>query len=543
MAMFGSSRQVASQNLPVPPSRRPSLADILTLAGGAFKDYSNPEGDNLNQANQMVERRRSMFAAQAQKAQQEATQKALDDALLNSGQPNLAVTQGQVPPLLSANGPTKAAPTLRDILPQILAARRAGVDTSGYSEILKGLNPGPTKLAPNEVILDPVTNKPIYSNRDPTEADYTLAPGGIRFGPGGVPIASAPFAPQIITASPESNVFQVDKNGTPAVAPDIGAVDGVIGSLGGRVTSATRSPAHNAEVGGVPNSYHLTGQARDVVPPQGVALAAFADNLKRSLPGYDVLNEGDHVHVEPGPRSGGGMRQLQAGKPKQDVRTLSPQEVAAAGFLPGTIVQQKPDGSYNTVQSPNNQASPRKAEADLRKEFNQRGEVKEYKAVEGAYNQIRSITSKPPSAAGDMSMVFSFMKMLDPGSVVREGEFASAQNAAGIPDRVRNAYNKALSGQLLNPKQRLDFLDQAKTVYGAQKGRFDGIAGEYRGYASDYGVDPNRVVSAPAPPPPSSTEKPAPARKNLAPPKVGEVKNGYRFKGGNPADPKSWAKI
>jgi hypothetical protein len=95
-----------------------------------------------------------------------------------------------------------------------------------------------------------------------------------------------------------------------------------------------------------------------------------------------------------------------------------------------------------------------------------------------------------------MSMVFSFMKMLDPGSVVREGEFANAQNAAGIPDRVVNAYNKALSGQLLNPKQRQDFSGQANTLYQAQKDRFDGIAQEYRGYASDYGVDPERVVSA-----------------------------------------------
>ncbi|EJL36569.1 hypothetical protein PMI01_00944 [Caulobacter sp. AP07] len=72
--------------------------------------------------------------------------------------------------------------------------------------------------------------------------------------------------------------------------------------------------------------------------------------------------------------------------------------------------------------------------------------------------------------------------------------------------RVVNAYNKALSGQILNPKQRGDFTAQANTLYGAQKGRFDGIAQEYRGYASDYGVDPERVVTAAkaasAPPPP-----------------------------------------
>jgi hypothetical protein len=36
------------------------------------------------------------------------------------------------------------------------------------------------------------------------------------------------------------------------------------------------------------------------------------------------------------------------------------------------------------------------------------------------------------------------MKMLDPTSVVREGEFATAQNAASIPIKIVNMYNKAL---------------------------------------------------------------------------------------------------
>ena len=53
-----------------------------------------------------------------------------------------------------------------------------------------------------------------------------------------------------------------------------------------------------------------------------------------------------------------------------------------------------------------------------------------------------------------ISLIFGFMKMLDPGSVVREGEFATAQNAASIPDRIRNAYNRALEGTRLNPQQR-----------------------------------------------------------------------------------------
>lgn len=310
--------------------------------------------------------------------------------------------------------------------------------------------------------------------------------------------------------------------------PDLSMVDGLLEQTGGQVTSRTRTAERNAQVGGAANSYHLTGQARDAVPPQGMNTAQYAATLRQNLPGWDVIDEGDHVHIEPGPGMGArnapapyqvasmgetppaprpaqpqadGSPRLLVQRPKSQpqVRTLSPSEVAAAGFLPGTIVQQKPDGSFNTVQSPNNQASPRKAEADLRKEFNLRPEVKEYRDVSTSYNTIKGLFSKAPSAASDIAGIFSYMKMLDPGSVVREGEFATAQNAAGIPDQVRNLYNKSLNGQRLNPKQRQDFLAQAQSIFTTRSARFNELSDEYRSYASDYGVEPDRVVTAPKP--------------------------------------------
>ena len=71
------------------------------------------------------------------------------------------------------------------------------------------------------------------------------------------------------------------------------------GIEGERVTSTLRSPSKNASVKGVKNSFHLTGQARDSVPPPGVSMAAYAAQLRRLNPGLDVINEGDHIHMEP----------------------------------------------------------------------------------------------------------------------------------------------------------------------------------------------------------------------------------------------------
>lgn len=77
------------------------------------------------------------------------------------------------------------------------------------------------------------------------------------------------------------------------------------GIAGERITSTFRSPSHNAKVGGVSNSYHTRkgadgrAMARDSVPPPGMSMADYAAKLRRQNPNYDVINEGDHVHIEP----------------------------------------------------------------------------------------------------------------------------------------------------------------------------------------------------------------------------------------------------
>lgn len=69
---------------------------------------------------------------------------------------------------------------------------------------------------------------------------------------------------------------------------------------GARHTSGYRDPAHNSEVGGVPNSYHTRngGQATDFIPPKGANIGKFkADLIARGFPVAELLDEGDHWHL------------------------------------------------------------------------------------------------------------------------------------------------------------------------------------------------------------------------------------------------------
>jgi len=90
-------------------------------------------------------------------------------------------------------------------------------------------------------------------------------------------------------------------------------------------------------------------------------------------------------------------------------------------------------------------ASERGLIGDYRKEFLGDAQVKDFKNVANATRQIVTLAQGDNTAMGDIGLIFSYMKALDPGSVVREGEQASAQNAAGVPEQIRNAYNRLAS--------------------------------------------------------------------------------------------------
>ncbi|MCA1653611.1 MAG: D-Ala-D-Ala carboxypeptidase family metallohydrolase [Sphingomicrobium sp.] len=71
-----------------------------------------------------------------------------------------------------------------------------------------------------------------------------------------------------------------------------------LGARFGAVTSTFRTVAHNRAVGGVPNSYHLRGQAIDIARRPGVShLAIDAAYRHAGFRLIESLDEGDHSHL------------------------------------------------------------------------------------------------------------------------------------------------------------------------------------------------------------------------------------------------------
>ncbi len=123
-------------------------------------------------------------------------------------------------------------------------------------------------------------------------------------------------------------------------------------------------------------------------------------------------------------------------------------------------------------------------EGKFRKEYSD--QTKGYQEVKSAFGRIQA---SEDNAVGDLSLIFGYMKMLDPGSVVREGEFATAQNAAGVPERIQNIYNKVASGERLSASQRQAFKGQAGKLYETAKKQENTVRTGIDRIANGYGLN------------------------------------------------------
>lgn len=144
----------------------------------------------------------------------------------------------------------------------------------------------------------------------------------------------------------------------------------------------------------------------------------------------------------------------------------------------------------NRIKNKNDsQKATREGIDSLRKEISNLPATRDLTKIDAAYGKVEGAV-KQKSAAGDLALVFNFMKMLDPGSTVREGEFANAAAAAGLGDRFIAAAKKIDSGEILTEDQRNDFLQAARNSAASQYKTYQRtiapqlLAAEERGYES-----------------------------------------------------------
>jgi hypothetical protein len=195
------------------------------------------------------------------------------------------------------------------------------------------------------------------------------------------------------------------------------------------------------------------------------------------------------------------IREAEAGVAGEKAKLALQKLGAEIGLTNAQITQARAAAAASNAAAEKDRAPPSitpkekfEAESKLRKEYSE--QTKNYSDVAEAYSRLRSANDDGP---GDIALIFSYMKMLDPGSVVREGEFATAANSGGIPTGVVNIYNRMLSGKFLTRGQRKTFTGQAAAFHDSALEKERVVRATLEPVARAYGLDAKNIFYGPPP--------------------------------------------
>lgn len=162
----------------------------------------------------------------------------------------------------------------------------------------------------------------------------------------------------------------------------------------------------------------------------------------------------------------------------------------------------------------------REAEMKLAEVFRKDPTIANADTVRAQYGLVTKMLTKPtPTAASDMAAVFGFMKMMDPGSVVREGEYERAKNATSFLDKwgMTAVWDRLSKGTLMTPEQRKDFIDTVTKAAQSHVTAAENVRARVAQQAAGWNLNPENVVFDVSLPASRSDSIPSPA---LAPNEV-----------------------
>ena len=127
----------------------------------------------------------------------------------------------------------------------------------------------------------------------------------------------------------------------------------------------------------------------------------------------------------------------------------------------------------------------------LRKEFSQETKNLGFEIIRDSWLKVQNAGD---TGAGDLTIVYSYIKALDPNSVVREGEINLTKAAESIPSNIIRAYKRAKEGKALSPEVRGEMISEVASLYNEKAKQQKELNAFYTGLAVDSGADPQDVI-------------------------------------------------
>ena len=142
---------------------------------------------------------------------------------------------------------------------------------------------------------------------------------------------------------------------------------------------------------------------------------------------------------------------------------------------------------------------------ELGKNFSGNPITKKTEEVRQAFGKIDTLTEGTQTAVKDLALIFNFMRMQDPGSVVRESEFKTAADARAFLEKNKEtgetwpaflvqAFQRASTGSLLTPSQLEDFKSTAESLFKSQLNIQAKVDDQFSAQALDAKADIKKII-------------------------------------------------
>ena len=132
-----------------------------------------------------------------------------------------------------------------------------------------------------------------------------------------------------------------------------------------------------------------------------------------------------------------------------------------------------------------------KESATLRKEFSKETKDLGFKELQSSWDKV---SNAEKTGAGDLTVIYSYIKALDPTTAVREGEINLTKAAESIPSNIIRAYQRAKQGKVMSPQLRDQMTSEIGRMYNERAKKQQELNAFYSGLATDMGVKPNDVI-------------------------------------------------
>jgi hypothetical protein len=129
----------------------------------------------------------------------------------------------------------------------------------------------------------------------------------------------------------------------------------------------------------------------------------------------------------------------------------------------------------------------------INKQFNELS--RQYKIMDEALNEALSKGNTESKAFADQALIVTFNKILDPASVVREGEYARTPEGLSAMNRIQGYVEKLRQGGVgLTDNDRRNALEMAKKLIKSANDKYKTNRNYYKNIAIQSGVEPELII-------------------------------------------------